>query len=42
MSPVTAEEAQRHGLTISAIAETYTWTGLLDAIARRVTSDFEV
>lgn len=36
ISPVTAEAAQKAGLPIAAVAETYTWDGLLDAIVLAV------
>jgi uroporphyrinogen-III synthase len=32
ISPVTAEAAANTGLPVAAVAETYTWDGLLDAI----------
>ncbi len=34
ISPVTAEAAREAGLAIEAVAQTYTWDGLLEAIAR--------
>jgi uroporphyrinogen III methyltransferase/synthase len=34
ISPVTAEAALNAGLTVAAIAEVFTWNGLLDAIVR--------
>ncbi len=34
ISPITAQAAQECGLFISAVAQTYTWDGLIDAIYR--------
>jgi uroporphyrinogen III methyltransferase/synthase len=39
ISPVTAAAAREAGLTIDAIAQTYTWEGLLEAIARAARAD---
>jgi uroporphyrinogen III methyltransferase/synthase len=39
ISPVTAEAAHQAGLSIDAVAETYTWDGLWEAIARAVRTD---
>jgi uroporphyrinogen III methyltransferase/synthase len=36
ISPVTAEAAQNAGLRVDVVAETYTWPGILDAIAGTV------
>lgn len=37
ISPVTAEAATENGLSVHAVAEVYTWTGILEAICRQET-----